>query len=261
MRTTFAVAMVPFCLMTAPSVCAEEEPESTAQGVASANFVRRELAAKASPDDIALAVSMLIPASQKGTADGVATLGADGKVPNEQLPAVSYNDLTDTPTVIASESDPLAVKLTSVTTTKPTGENTDAEVPSTKSVYAALGDYLPTGGGTMTGAIVLSGAPSADLHPATKKYVDDIAAQNSGMVPSWGALAGQDWDTTHWGEIWEVDNGANKITGAVACLATDEKSGNIPSATAIGRHCWYRVSAVNDTRVAGRVGVYFHLRC
>ncbi len=33
---------------------------------------------------------------------------------------------------------------------------------------------LDKSGGTMTGALTLSGAPSADLHPATKKYVDDI---------------------------------------------------------------------------------------
>lgn len=32
---------------------------------------------------------------------------------------------------------------------------------------------LPKAGGTMTGALVLSGAPTADLHAATKKYVDD----------------------------------------------------------------------------------------
>jgi hypothetical protein len=39
----------------------------------------------------------LIPKSQKGAADGVATLGADGKVPVDQIPALSYNDLTDKP--------------------------------------------------------------------------------------------------------------------------------------------------------------------
>ena len=32
--------------------------------------------------------------------------------------------------------------------------------------------YLPLGGGTLTGALTLAGAPSADLHAATKAYVD-----------------------------------------------------------------------------------------
>jgi hypothetical protein len=35
------------------------------------------------------------------------------------------------------------------------------------------GDYLPKSGGTMTGALTLSGAPSTDNQAATKKYVDD----------------------------------------------------------------------------------------
>ena len=34
---------------------------------------------------------------------------------------------------------------------------------------------LPKAGGTMTGALTLSGAPTANLHSATKKYVDDNA--------------------------------------------------------------------------------------
>lgn len=35
--------------------------------------------------------------------------------------------------------------------------------------------YLPKAGGTMTGALTLAGAPSADLHAATKLYVDSSA--------------------------------------------------------------------------------------
>lgn len=37
----------------------------------------------------------------------------------------------------------------------------------------ALSAKLDKAGGTMTGALVLSGAPTVDLNPATKKYVDD----------------------------------------------------------------------------------------
>lgn len=35
--------------------------------------------------------------------------------------------------------------------------------------------FLPLAGGTLTGALTLSGAPTVDLHAATKKYVDDNA--------------------------------------------------------------------------------------
>lgn len=38
-----------------------------------------------------------------------------------------------------------------------------------------LGSYLPKSGGTMTGALTLKGAPTADLQAATKKYVDGLA--------------------------------------------------------------------------------------
>jgi hypothetical protein len=43
--------------------------------------------------------------------------------------------------------------------------------------------YLPTAGGTMLGPIVLSGAPTISLHPATKAYVD---AANIGKVAKAG---------------------------------------------------------------------------
>lgn len=36
--------------------------------------------------------------------------------------------------------------------------------------------YLQLAGGTMTGPLTLSGAPTGDLQAATKKYVDDHAA-------------------------------------------------------------------------------------
>ena len=40
--------------------------------------------------------------------------------------------------------------------------------------------YLQLTGGTLTGLVTLSGAPTADLHAATKKYVDDNAGSSSG---------------------------------------------------------------------------------
>jgi hypothetical protein len=43
-------------------------------------------------------------------------------------------------------------------------------------VTTALSEKLSLSGGTMTGAITLSAAPISNLQPATKKYVDDIAA-------------------------------------------------------------------------------------
>ena len=41
---------------------------------------------------------------------------------------------------------------------------------------------LPKAGGTMTGKITLDGAPTANLHAATKKYVDDNAGSGNGVA-------------------------------------------------------------------------------
>jgi len=53
-----------------------------------------------------------------------------------------------------------------------------AEVPDERAELgltqtAADARYLAKTGGTLTGALVLAGAPTVDLHAATKKYVDD----------------------------------------------------------------------------------------
>ena len=45
---------------------------------------------------------------------------------------------------------------------------------------------LPKAGGTMTGALILHGAPTADLHPATKKYADNISAVALAALPRAG---------------------------------------------------------------------------
>ena len=48
-----------------------------------------------------------IPASEKGTAGGVATLGADGKVPTGQLPAMDYAPSTHASQHGSGGSDPI----------------------------------------------------------------------------------------------------------------------------------------------------------
>ena len=43
-----------------------------------------------------------------------------------------------------------------------------------------LDKKLALAGGTMTGALTLSGAPTASLHAATKAYVDSVSSTASG---------------------------------------------------------------------------------
>lgn len=50
------------------------------------------------------------------------------------------------------------------------------------------GLYLPKSGGTMTGALELSGDPTEDLEAATKKYVDDHAGSGTGDFKADGSI-------------------------------------------------------------------------
>jgi len=52
--------------------------------------------------------------------------------------------------------------------------------------------YVSTTGDTMTGLLTLSGAPTADLHAATKKYVDDTAGSGGGASTALDNLASVD---------------------------------------------------------------------
>jgi hypothetical protein len=56
--------------------------------------------------------------------------------------------------------------------------NASAEIAQSKisGLTTDLDSKLPKSGGTMTGAITLSGAPTSDLHAATKAYVDNVTA-------------------------------------------------------------------------------------
>ena len=71
--------------------------------------------------------------------------------------------------------------------------STDQTARDAAAAAKAVADAaLPKAGGTMTGKIVLDGAPTADLHAASKKYVDDHAADFAdGLnVPQWSTLSG-----------------------------------------------------------------------
>ena len=93
---------------------------------------------------------------------------------------------------------------------------------------------LPKSGGTMTGFITLHAAPTANMHPATKKYVDDkmIAAGNGDMTKAVYDPGGrelpyipkQDVDALAWGGDFGASGtpvsiayaGANRIASITA---------------------------------------------
>lgn len=97
---------------------------------------------------------------------------------------------------------------------------------------------LPKSGGTMTGFITLHAAPTANMHPATKKYVDDkmIAAGNGDMTKAVYDPGGrelpyipkQDVDALAWGG----DFGASGTPVSIAYAGTNR----IASITAYGEN-------------------------
>jgi len=66
----------------------------------------------------------------------------------------------------------------------------DANKPVSTATQTALDAKLSLAGGTLTGALTLSGAPTSDLHAATKLYVDGLAAGINFHQPVVAATAG-----------------------------------------------------------------------
>ena len=83
-----------------------------------------------------------------------------------------------------------------------------------------LDKKLALAGGTMTGALTLSGAPTASLHAATKAYVDSVSSTAAGLQTELDATqtgAGLGTDGTY------TANGSTNYLGSVASLkAADE---------------------------------------
>jgi hypothetical protein len=83
-----------------------------------------------------------------------------------------------------------------------------------------LDKKLALAGGTMTGALTLSGAPTSSLHAATKAYVDSVSSTASGLQTELDATqsgAGLGTDGSY------SANGSTNYLGSVASLkAADE---------------------------------------
>ena len=65
-----------------------------------------------------------------------------------------------------------AVKTSSKTIATSLG-NDDSTIPTSGAVQSAFGSYMPKSGGTFTGVVTLNADPTANLHAATKQYVDN----------------------------------------------------------------------------------------
>lgn len=87
---------------------------------------------------------------------------------------------SDTSAVSKSYAQGLFANAVSVANTaKQTAEAANAAAGAAQTTANAA---LPKSGGTMTGALTLSGAPTSDLQAATKKYVDDKSSGSQDRI-------------------------------------------------------------------------------
>ena len=100
---------------------------------------------------------------------------------------------------------------------------------NTSSIFYTLGSKVKTeldkklnlAGGTMTGALTLSGAPTANLHAATKAYVDSVASDASSIQSELDATqsgAGLGTDGSY-----SANGSANYISAASSLKDADDK--------------------------------------
>jgi hypothetical protein len=94
--------------------------------------------------------------------------------------------------------------------------------------------YVPKSGATMTGALTLSGAPTAALHAATKKYVDDsVQASGNGAwagAVNFGYNEGYRIAVLNWGSIVEF---------TFSGMSTDSMNSQVVSGQAVLRNDSY----------------------
>ena len=129
------------------------------------------------------------------------TLDLSGKTLT--LPATAIPSASTATTQAASDNSTKLATTAYVTTaianlndSAPTALNTLNELAAalgddanfSATITTALGTKLPLAGGTLTGALTLSGAPTSALHAATKTYVDTADALKLNL--SGGTLTG-----------------------------------------------------------------------
>lgn len=126
---------------------------------------------------------------------------------------------------------------------------------------------LARSGGTMTGKITLDGAPSADLHAATKKYVDDNAGGGSTLGTYQATTSGTEKDFTGiaagttWVDIYLDDvsvSGSDNILIQIGDSGGFETSGYLSSTSNAGAGAqstsgFVILLAAASNRLAGKV--------
>ena len=198
------------------------------------------------PSDLSNTLGDYLEVADRGVANGVASLDAQGQVPINQL-----GNVIDAAPGVLDTLNELAAAI-----------NDDASFVTT--INTSIATKLALAGGTMTGAIAMGNSkitglatPTADYDASTKKYVDDIQTQtfagiethrqvttNVHGVADMAALATMTYvsteitahsnDTTNVHGIGDTSTLASQtyVTGAVAAEATSRGAAITAEATA-----------------------------
>lgn len=105
----------------------------------------------------------------------------------------------------------------------------DANSDALPAAAAALAnEKLSLSGGTMTGALTLAGNPTANLHPATKQYVDNKHRSYTVSISnSWSAYSG---------------GGYYKTVSVSGILAADNPTADVVLGTDVAANALYKAA-------------------
>ena len=258
--------------------------DQMATPTASVAMGSQKITGLADPTSAQDAVTIAYITAQKGATSGLASLDSNGLIPQSQIPGIALH----TTTVVNSQSAMLAitgadagdiavrtdVNKTFVLTASPastlgnwqellTPTDSVTSVDSQTGAVSLSGTYLAKAGGTMTGDLTLAGAPSSNLHAATKAYVDAVAGSATAAAASAAAAASSydSFDDRYLGAkstAPSVDNDGNAlIEGAIYWNSVDNAMyawtgsewGSISSTAAIYR---FRFTASGgETTISG----------
>jgi hypothetical protein len=131
------------------------------------------------------------------------------------------------------------------------GQTRTFTFPDKDGTFAIAADVLALSGGTLTGFVTLHAAPTADLHAASKKYVDDNAATTNNPVFTGNAEFENISDGTTAIDVEYVVNGSAKAwvnfngTGTIAI----RDSFNVSSLTdnGTGAYNYNLTNSMNNT--------------
>lgn len=128
-----------------------------------------------------------------------------------------------------ANADAIAALQTRATTIESKNTEQDTAIAKAQgdatSAQTTAAAAMPKAGGTFTGAVTLSGAPTENLHASTKKYVDDTVApvkttadgaKSAAATAQAAAEAAQEDATANATEISNIKDGTTKVAKATS---------------------------------------------